>query len=112
MKLFMLKGFMLMSLMFLSVLIGMQIANNGIKDMRGFDDPDFKGAFTIKEQEENVQVSVLGNHVDSHNLDKKREQLEELKAYNFFSDLGKTFADTVTVIAKKGIEFISDQTGS
>jgi len=95
-----------MSLMFVSVLFGMQIANNGIVNMKGFDDPNFEGAFTINEQEENVQVSVLGNNVDSHDINKKREQLEEMEAYNFFSDLGKTLADIVTGIVDITIDLI------
>ncbi|MEK3991257.1 MULTISPECIES: DUF3679 domain-containing protein [Robertmurraya] len=106
MKMFMFKSILLMSLMFLSVLFGMQIANNGIVNMKGFDDPNFKGAFTINEQEENVQVSVLGNNVDSHDINKKREQLEEMEAYNFFSDLGKTLADIVTGIVDITIDLI------
>jgi hypothetical protein len=92
--------------MFVSVLFGMQIANNGIVNMKGFDDPNFEGAFTINEQEENVQVSVLGNNVDSHDINKKREQLEEMEAYNFFSDLGKTLADIVTGIVDITIDLI------
>ncbi|MGG7619820.1 YqxA family protein [Robertmurraya sp. GLU-23] len=108
MKMFMFKSILLMSLMFVSVLFGMQIANNGIVSMRGFEDPDFKGAFTISEQEENVQVSVLGNNVDSHDINKKREQLEEMEAYNFFSDLGKTLADIVTGIVDITIDLIKN----
>ncbi|WP_391560229.1 YqxA family protein [Robertmurraya sp.] len=106
MKMFMFKSILLMSLMFVSVLFGMQIANNGIVNMKGFEDPNFKGAFTINEQEENVQVSVLGNNVDSHDINKKREQLEEMEAYNFFSDLGKTLADIVTGIVDITIDLI------
>jgi hypothetical protein len=98
-----------MSLMFVSVLFGMQIANNGIKDMRGFEDPNFQGAFTINEQEENVQVSVLGQNVDSHDLNKKREQLEEMEAYNFFSDLGKTLASMVNGIVDMVINLIRNR---
>lgn len=98
-----------MSLMFVSVLFGMQIANNGIKDMRGFEDPNFQGAFIINEQEENVQVSVLGQNMDSHDLNKKREQLEEMEAYNFFSDLGKTLANMVNGIADMVLNLISNR---
>ena len=98
-----------MSLMFVSVLFGMQIANNGIKDMRGFEDPNFQGAFTINEQEENVQVSVLGQNMDSHDLNKKREQLEEMEAYNFFSDLGKILANMVNGIVDMVINLITSR---
>ena len=43
MKLFMLKAIMIAAVMFISVLFGMQQANNGINEMKGYEDAQFKG---------------------------------------------------------------------
>lgn len=110
MKMFMLKSFFIAALMFLSVLFGMQQANDGIHRMKGFEDSNFKGAFTVEEDTGGeLQVSVLGN---SHDLEEKKEQLESMKAYNFFSSLGKGLADTISSLTEKTIEFITKQLNS
>lgn len=109
MKMFMLKVMFLAAIMFASVLFGMQQANEGIQNMRGFDDPNFKGAMTIKETEGGeLQASILGSDVSSHDLEQKKQKLEEMKAYNFFSSLGKQFAEGVQNATEKALQFITD----
>ena len=49
MKLFMLKAIMIAAIMFVSVLFGMQQANEGIHKMKGYEDDQFKGAFSLQE---------------------------------------------------------------
>ena len=56
--------------------------------------------------EQEIQASILGNEVSSHDIKKKKEQLEEMKAYNFFSSLGKKIAEIVSDTTEKIIEFI------
>ncbi|RSD24149.1 YqxA family protein [Mesobacillus subterraneus] len=108
MKMFMLKSFMLASLMFISVLFGMQQANEGIHKMKGYDDPEFKSAFSIKEEEDGTYKSaILGNDVSSHDLEQKRKKLEEMKAFNLFSSLGKTLADGVSAVIEKTVKLIT-----
>jgi hypothetical protein len=86
----------------------MQQANLGIQNMKGYDDEQFKSAFTIQENEGGVmEASILGNNVSSHDLEKKKEQIEEMKAFNFFSSLGKGLANMVTALTEKTIEFIT-----
>lgn len=95
--------------MFVSVLFGMQQANEGIHRMKGFEDANFKKALNVNQNEGGqMEVSVLGNDINSHNLAEKKEKLEEIKAYNFFSSIGKSLADSVSAITKKSIEFITD----
>lgn len=109
MKMFMLKTFFLAALMFVSVLFGMQQANEGIQRMKGFPDENFKGAFTIMEDEDGeLQASLLGNDISSHDLQQKREKLEEMKAYNFFSSLGKNLSEGLTGLTEKAIAFITE----
>lgn len=105
---FMLKSFMLASLMFLSVLFGMQQANEGIHKMKGYDDPQFKSAFQIKEEKDGTyQSAILGNDVSSHDLEQKRKKLEEMKAYNFFSSLGKNLADGISLVIEKTVDLLT-----
>ncbi|TKC19971.1 YqxA family protein [Robertmurraya kyonggiensis] len=109
MKKFFLKSIFVAALMFVSVLFGMQQANEGIYRMKGFEDADFKKALNVNQNEGGqMEVSVLGNDINSHNLAEKKEKLEEMKAYNFFSSIGKSLADGISAITKKSIELITD----
>lgn len=107
------KGFTLRAagialLMFLCVLFGMQQANDGIKSMKGYEDENFASAFDFQKNDGNVEASVLGEDVTSHDLQKKKEQLEEMKAYNLFSSMGKGVADGMSSLAQKGVDIAAD----
>ncbi|MFD2446124.1 YqxA family protein [Bacillus sp. CGMCC 1.16607] len=96
-KLFLFKSLLIASLMFLSVLFGMQQANIGIQKMKGYEDPKFKSALSLQTTESGeLHASVLGNDVTSHDIESKKQKLEELKAYNFFSDLGKKISTIIS----------------
>jgi hypothetical protein len=103
MKIFFLKSIFLVALMFFSVLFGMQQANIGIQKMKGYEDPEFKSALSIQSSDEGkLEASVLGVDVSSHDLATKKRKLEELKAYNLFSDLGKK----LTYVISSGLKGI------
>lgn len=106
MKRFILKAVFLACAMFISVLFGMQQATDGIHQMKGYDDQGFKGALSLQEDGEGIQASILGNEVTSHDLEKKKEQLEEMKAYNFFSSLGKKLGETVSSATEKMLSWV------
>ncbi|MED3548924.1 YqxA family protein [Cytobacillus praedii] len=109
MKWFMVKTFFLISLMFIAVLFGMQLANEGIHNMKGYDDANFKDPFAVNENEGGeLQASVLGNDISSHDLQQKKEKLEEMKAYNFFSSLGKSLSDGISEATEKTIHLITN----
>lgn len=109
MKLFFLKFLLVLALMFVSVLFGMQQANDGIDRMKGFEDNNFKEALHVAESEGGqVELAVLGNDISSHDIQEKKEKLEEMKAYNFFSTLGKKLAEGVSSLSNKMIELITD----
>ncbi len=96
MKIFFLKVFLLVCLMFICVLTGMQLAGNGIAEMRGYEDPGIAPAIEVKEGDGGkVETSFLGNRISSHDLEAKKKQLEEMETYNLFSSLGRTLADSV-----------------
>ena len=110
MKWFMAKSFFLAALMFLSVLFGMQFANDGIHRMKGYDDPDMGRAFTLSENEGGkLEGTFLGRDVSSHDLEKKKEKLEKMKAYNFFSSIGKSLADGISAATDGTIKFIVEK---
>src|SRR3954454_13757764 len=107
MKLFMLKAIMIAAVMFISVLFGMQQANNGINEMKGYEDAQFEGAFSFQENKEGeLEASILGNGVSSHDLEKKKEKIEEIRTYNSFSSLGKKHAEMVSFTPEKIIDLI------
>nr|WP_279326588.1 YqxA family protein [Bacillus kexueae] len=104
----MLKSFLVCAVMFLGVIIGMQQANDGLREMRGYDTSETLGAFQIEEVNEGeLEASILGNTVTSHDLHEKQEQLEDMKAFNFFSELGKWFSNMISTLVNSIIDFIS-----
>jgi hypothetical protein len=108
MKLFLLKAFVLACLMFLCVLTGMQLANDGMNRMRGYEDPSLKSAFTVKETGNGqIETAILGKQVSSHDLEQKKQQLEKMKAYNLFSSAGKKLADGLGNAVEKSLDMIS-----
>lgn len=108
MKMFFLKFILVVALMFVSVLFGMQQANEGIHRMKGFEDVNMKEALNLRESDGQVEVSLLGNEISSHDLQEKKEKLEQMKAYNFFSSVGKKLAEGVSAVTEKAIEFLTN----
>ncbi|MEW9049565.1 MAG: DUF3679 domain-containing protein [Neobacillus sp.] len=105
MKMFMMKAICIAALMFISVLAGMQLANDGIHKMKGYDDPDFQSAVALDNNGEQITATFLGN---SHDLDEKKKKLEEMNAYNVFSSLGKNISDGVSSLSGKLIKLITE----
>ncbi|KAA0549350.1 DUF3679 domain-containing protein [Bacillus sp. BGMRC 2118] len=99
---FTLKFALLLTFVAICILSGMQMANNGIREMKGYDDPEFQGAFHISEGHEGeLEAALLGERVTSHDIRVKQEKLEQLEAFNFFSSLGSKFADITASLFQK-----------
>lgn len=108
MKMFMLKSIILASLMFISALAGMQQANDGIQSMKGYEDPDFKNAVALKGKGDGeIHAHILGRDVTSHDIEAKKQQLEEIKAYNMFSSMGKKISEGISQGTGKLINLLS-----
>ncbi|PLS15174.1 DUF3679 domain-containing protein [Bacillus sp. M6-12] len=104
---FYLKCLLLMAMLFLAVIFGMQHANQGMKKMKGYNDPSLNSAFTVEESSQGeMQASFLGQKVTSHDLEEKKKSLEEMKAYNFFSDIGKKLSNAVTGGIRKMLDMM------
>jgi len=88
-------------LLFLGVLIGLQQANEGLKTMKGYEDPRFANAVTLNEEDGLYEASFLGNDVGEYNLEEKKKELEQMKAYNFFSNMGKNISEGISSLTQK-----------
>jgi len=108
MKMFMLKSLCLAALMLISVLVGMQLANDGIHKMKGYDDPNFQNAVSLNETDNHLQATFLGNDISSHDLKAKQKKLEEISAYNFFSSMGKKMSEGISGASEKLVQLIAD----
>lgn len=108
MKKFILKTFLLILTLFVGILIGMNKANQGMMDMKGYNDQSFQTPVIVqKTSEGEVQATVLGNELPKFNLDDKKEKIEKTKAFNFFSEAGKLLSEIVTTIFQTIIDFIA-----
>ncbi|MED4204473.1 DUF3679 domain-containing protein [Neobacillus mesonae] len=108
MEKFMLKSFVAAALMFISVLTGMELANNGIHKMKGYNDPNFQNAVSINENDKDFQATFLGKNISSHDLEAKKKKLEEMNAFNFFSSMGKKMSEGMTNASEKLIKKITE----
>ncbi|MBD8069211.1 YqxA family protein [Bacillus sp. PS06] len=109
---FMMKCFFIASILLIGVLIGMQQANQGMKKMKGYEDSSLQSAFQISaETTGQVEASVLGKKVTSHDLDEKQKQLEEVEAFNLFSTMGRKLGEGVSAVFEKILVELSNGIG-
>ncbi|MBO0993999.1 DUF3679 domain-containing protein [Bacillus sp. SD088] len=105
---FVFKSIFLIIILLVGVLIGMNKANQGMNEMRGYTDSSFQTPVNIETTDEgSLNAAVLGNEISSFNLDEKKEKLEEAKSFNFFSEIGKLLADLISSIAQAVINFFA-----
>lgn len=107
MKMFMVKSFIIAALMFISVLTGMELANNGIQKMKGYQDPNFQNAVSINETGTDLKATFLGKNISNHDIEAKKKKLEEINAYNFFSSMGRKMSDGLTKASESLIDLIA-----
>ncbi|MGM9928613.1 MAG: DUF3679 domain-containing protein [Bacillus sp. (in: firmicutes)] len=91
---------------FVGVLLGMDKANTGLVNMRGYDDSELDRVVSIQQNNGEVQASILGEEVSSHDLEEKKKKIQELKAFNFFSNLGKKATEGTKVAFDKALELL------
>jgi hypothetical protein len=107
MKMFMLKSFLLAALMFIAVLTGMELANNGIHKMKGYHDPNFQNTISINEDDREFNATAMGTDTSSHDIEAKKKQLEEINGFNFFSSMGKKLSGGLSSASEKLIQLIA-----
>jgi hypothetical protein len=106
MKIFMLKCLAIAALMSISVLAGMQMANDGIQKLKGSNNSSFQNATSINDKGQDLSAS-LGNNRTSHDLAAKKKKLEEINSYNIFSSMGKKMADGISSATEKMVDKIT-----
>lgn len=93
-----------MAVLFLAVLYGMQLAEQGIQRIKG-DNEQLAEVWNASERKEGDTPS--GKKIDSHDLEKKKERLEELKVYNVFAEMGKALARALNRAAETLLQKIA-----
>ncbi|WP_417899529.1 DUF3679 domain-containing protein [Bacillus haimaensis] len=109
MKRFLFMSGLITIVLFLGVLLGMQQANEGMRKMKGYDDPSDGKAFHVVETTEGYNGTFLGNEITSQDIKEKQEKLEGIKAFNFFSSMGKKLADGVSSLMSGLLKDASDK---
>lgn len=101
------KCLLIVTVMFLCVMFGMQQANNGMLDMKGYKDPSLKGAFTLTDgEDQEKEASILGQTVTAKDLEEKQKQLEQAETFNLFSKAGEALSNTVTDSAQAMYDWV------
>ena len=103
MKMFMVKTLVIASLMSISVLAGMQMANDGIHKIKG---NGLQNGVSINEKGNKISTS-LGNNGINYDLVSKRKKLEEMNSFNIFSSMGKKIADGISSATEKAVNKIT-----
>jgi hypothetical protein len=99
---FIMGFFFLVCIAFLGVLGGLQVANSGMKEMRGYEDPKLQEVVAMKTNADgNVEAEVLGQKV---NITEKEKQLQEMKSFNIFSKAGEGLTKAVEKTVQLTIE--------
>ncbi|MFS0780850.1 DUF3679 domain-containing protein [Bacillus sp. 1P06AnD] len=103
---FFLKSFCIMLLFFVGIILGMQKANTGLVQMRGYEDPSLYSAASIDEKDGEIDARLLGTKFNSHDLEDKKKKMQEMKAFNAFSTLGKKATEGTKEVTERIIGFI------
>ncbi|HET7580876.1 MAG TPA: DUF3679 domain-containing protein [Bacillales bacterium] len=88
---FTIKCFLLASLFFFGVILGMQKANEGIHDVKGLDHMP-----KIEQPSDNAPANV--------GIAAKREKLEDIQTFNIFSAAGDVASGAVTGLFRIGVD--------
>lgn len=81
------KCILLVISLFLIMLAGMQVANSGLKRMKGYNNPTYEQiAHITGTDHESVERTILG---ETFSIEEKQKQLEELKSFNMLESMGK-----------------------
>lgn len=83
---------------FLITLAGIQVANSGLKRMKGYNDPTYEQiAHITGTNYGNIEKTIIGN---AFSVEEKQKQLEELKSFNMFESVGKGLASLVQNVTR------------
>lgn len=105
---FFMKCFLLTTVLLFGILLGMQQANKGMKEMQGYNDPSIEAVIQVKEKENGEnETAVLGETVMNQSLEEKMKDLEKIESFNLFSTAGKKLSEGVSFIFENIIQLFS-----
>jgi len=78
---------------FLITLAGMQVANSGLKRMKGYHNPTYEQIAHITGANYGDREKEIFGNVFS--VEEKQKQLEELKSFNMFESMGRGLTSLV-----------------
>ncbi|SFA52975.1 Protein of unknown function [Anoxybacillus pushchinoensis] len=88
---------LLITVIFLvGVLLGMQQANEGMRKMKGYNDPSLERVVHVSKDE----TIVLGQ-----SLEQKKEKLQQIETFNVFSKVGQQLATFVHSLVEHMLSF-------
>jgi predicted PurR-regulated permease PerM len=97
---FLMKCVLLFAVLMTGIVIGLQQAHKGIERLHVADKNH--NINLINNDLGNEEMTFLGEKLSSSDLLKKHKQLEDVKAFNFFSSLGSFLSNSLSKI----IDFI------
>ncbi|MGE6629241.1 YqxA family protein [Bacillus sp. NPDC077027] len=104
------KSLLLGIVLLFGVFLGMQQANNGMLYMKGYKDPNLKGAFSVHiNDDKEREASILGTAVSEKDLAEKQKQLEEMESFNAFSKAGRALSDGMTNAARSLYDWVKER---
>lgn len=75
--------------------------------MKGYDDPRFQNVFSVEEGHGgNYEATIFGKNIDSHDLESKKNGMEKIKNFNFFSEIGKKASKAVSDFVSTLLSFL------
>lgn len=102
MKIFVLKSAATLSLMFICVLAGITIANDGMNQMKGHPTQSLSPRYSSAEEQGEEPLT-------SHDLGAKKRKLEEMNALNLFSEMGRAMATGISKSSKSLLQSIASE---
>ena len=88
---------LLIAVIFLvGVLLGMQQANEGMRKMKGYNDPSLERVVHVSKNE----TIVLGQ-----SLEQKKEKLQQIETFNVFSKAGQQLATFIHSLIQHMLSF-------
>jgi hypothetical protein len=101
---FIFKSFCLLTIMFLFTLAGMQLANNGMNNLKGINHSKRQSNISLKMQD--LNTSIENGHF-SHNIASKQHKLEKMNSFNFFSYMGQELSDGISHASRNLIRIVA-----
>ncbi|MGF9963227.1 YqxA family protein [Bacillus rhizoplanae] len=92
------KCILLVISLFLITLAGMQVANSGLKRMKGYNNPTYEQIAHITGTDHgDVETTIIG---ETFSIKKKQKQLEELKSFNMLESMGRGLTSLVQNVVR------------